>query len=38
MDVDEEIQMEHENVGVQPEFDLNIEDTTNDFKECNLFC
>ena len=31
MEVDEEVQEEQENVGVQPDFDLNIEDTTNDF-------
>jgi hypothetical protein len=30
MEVDEEIQMEQENVGGHSDFDLNIEDTTND--------
>jgi len=31
MEIDEEVQIEQENVGVQPDFDLNIEDTTTDF-------
>jgi len=30
MEIDEEAQFEQENVGVHPDFDLNIEDTTND--------
>ena len=30
MEIDEEAQLEQENVGVHPDFDLNIEDTTND--------
>jgi len=30
MDVDEEIQMEHENVGIQADFDLNVEDIPTD--------
>jgi len=30
MEIDEEAQLEQENVGVHPDFDLNVEDTTND--------
>jgi len=30
MDVDEEIQMEHDNVGIQADFDLNVEDIPTD--------
>ena len=33
MEVDEEVQLEQENVGGQPDFDLNIADTTNDFND-----
>ena len=31
MEIDEEAQLEQETIGVHPDFDLNIEDTTNDF-------